>query len=99
MDLGTHKKSYPDISYSSTQEVDVMPFDQWIDQNLIERYQYNFVNIDIQGYELEALKGMVKQFKYVDYLYLEVNFREVYKNCSSLKDIDNFLKKSFSGEK
>ena len=93
LDLGTHQKSYPDISYSSTQEVDVIPLDKWIDDNLIERYQYNFVNIDIQGYELEALKGMVNQLKYVDYLYLEVNFNEVYKNCPLLKDIDNFLKK------
>ena len=49
--------------------------------------------IDIQGYELEALKGMEKQLKYVDQIYLEVNFRQVYRNCSELKEIDKVLKK------
>ena len=79
MPLGTHKKSYPNISYSTTQEVDVIPLDKWINEKSMERYQYNFVNIDIQGYELEALKGMTNQLRYVDYLYLEVNFNEVYR--------------------
>ena len=91
LEFGTHKKSYPNISYLSSKEVDVIPLDNWIDENNENRELYNFVNIDIQGYELEALKGMIKQLKYVDYLYLEVNFRQVYKNCSELKDIDNFL--------
>ena len=93
LDLGTHKKYYPEISYSSVQDVDVIPVDEWIEEKSINRSQYNFVNIDIQGYELEALKGMVQQLKFIDYLYLEVNFNQVYKNCSTLTDIDTFLKK------
>ena len=62
-------------------------------ENIKDIKLFNFINIDTQGYELEALKGMKKQLKYVDYLYLEVNFRQVYKNCPELKEIDQFLKK------
>tara|TARA_B100000941_G_C28456914_1_gene528467 strand:+ start:788 stop:1225 length:438 start_codon:yes stop_codon:yes gene_type:complete len=91
LEFGTHKQSYPNISYLSSKEVDVIPLDNWIEENSMNRELYNFVNIDIQGYELEALKGMIKQLKYIDYLYLEVNFRQVYKNCSELKDIDSFF--------
>ena len=34
---------------------------------------------------------MPKQLKIAEYIYLEVNFEEVYLGCSQLKDIDNFL--------
>ena len=93
LDLGTHKESYPNIFYKSKTEVKVMPVDTWLDENINIRDQYNFLNIDIQGYELEALKGMERQLKYIDYIYLEVNYRQVYKKCSELKDIDKFLNK------
>ena len=93
LDLGTHKYDYPTIKYIQSKEVNVKPLDLWIEENFMERRFFNFINIDIQGYELEALKGMDKQFEFLDYIYLEVNFREVYKNCSQLKDIDKFLNK------
>ena len=48
---------------------------------------------DIQGYELEALKGMPNHLKIAEYIYLEVNFEEVYLGCSQIKDIDKFLLK------
>ncbi len=93
LEFGTHQRSYPNILYIAKKLVPEMPLDKWIDINVKRREEYNFINIDIQGYELEALKGMEKQLKYVDQIYLEVNFRQVYRNCSELKEIDKFLKK------
>tara|TARA_Y100000739_G_C20493289_1_gene411453 strand:+ start:115 stop:849 length:735 start_codon:yes stop_codon:yes gene_type:complete len=89
--FGTHKTSYPNIFYTSQVAVDVLPYDFWANKMKLNNHLYNFINIDIQGYELEALKGMKKQFTFVDYIYLEVNFREVYINCSQIKEIDKFL--------
>ena len=89
--LGTHKASYPQIFYTSQISVEVLPYDSWVHNKNINKDLYNFINIDIQGYELEALKGMKKQLNLVDYIYLEVNFREVYINCSQIKEIDKFL--------
>ena len=89
--FGTHKNTYPEIFYTSKEEVQVIPIDDWLDKNVENSDLYNFINIDIQGFELEALKGMPKHLKKVEYIYLEVNFREVYQNCSQLKDIDKFL--------
>ena len=34
---------------------------------------------------------MPKQLKIAEYVYIEVNFEEVYLGCSQVKDIDNFL--------
>lgn len=91
LELGTHQYSYPKIFYKNSVIVPVKPLDEWMSKKIITRDDYNFLNIDIQGYELEALKGMQNQLKFVDYVYLEVNFREVYLNCSQLKEIDIFL--------
>ena len=93
LDLGTHKVDYLKIKYIQSKKVIIKPLDKWIEEDSLERKFYNFINIDIQGYELEALKGMTKQFEFLDYIYLEVNYREVYKNCSQLKDIDKFFNK------
>ena len=51
----------------------------------------NFLNIDIQGTELLALKGMSNLLEYFDYIYLEVNKEYVYKNCCLVDEIDDFL--------
>ena len=93
LEFGTHKMRYPDIDYISKIQVETKPLDNWLDDNFKNKYQYNFINLDIQGYELEALKGMPNQLKIVDYVYIEVNFEEVYRGCSQLKDIDKFLLK------
>ena len=93
LELGTHKKRYPDIDYISKIQVEIKSLDNWLDENFNNKDQYNFINIDIQGYELEALKGMPNQLKIAEYVYLEVNFEEIYHGCSLLKDIDKFLLK------
>ena len=77
--------SYPDIDYVSKIQVETKPLDDWLDENFKNKNQYNFINIDIQGYELEALKGMPNQLKIAEYIYLEVNFEEVYLGCSATK--------------
>ena len=41
----------------------------------------------------DRLKGMPNQLKIAEYVYIEVNFEEVYHECSQLRDIDNFLLK------
>lgn len=51
----------------------------------------NFINMDIQGGELKALKGLKKKRKQIDYLYLEVHERETYKGVPRIWDIDKEL--------
>ena len=62
--------------------------------NKLDSYKYkkfNFLNIDVQGYELEVLKGAKKTLKYIDYIYSEVNKAEVYENNALIDDMDEFL--------
>ena len=51
------------------------------------------IKIDVQGYELEVLKGSAKTLNSIDYIYVEVNSGEVYEGCAKIEEIDDFLDK------
>jgi hypothetical protein len=63
-------------------------------KNIICNYDvsYNFLNLDIQGVELKALKGMSDYLSSVQYIYTEVNSDYVYKDCAIVDEIDEYLK-------
>jgi len=50
-----------------------------------------FINLDIQGVELRAIKGLGEYLSHIDYIYTEVNEDSVYENNDLLKDIDKYL--------
>ena len=54
LELGTHKINYPKINFNSKIKVDTKNLDDWLDENIKNKNFYNFINLDIQGYELEA---------------------------------------------
>jgi hypothetical protein len=51
-------------------------------QNILDIIPKYFLNFDIQGAELKALKGMEEYLSNVDYLYTEIISDYVYKNCA-----------------
>lgn len=82
-----HTHHYPDIVFHDTENVTVYKLD-----NLdFDRAQYNFLNLDLQGYELEALKGAISTLKHIDYIYTEVNRAELYEGCAQFDDLCVFL--------
>ena len=52
---------------------------------------YDFINIDVQGYELNVFKGAVHTLKNIKYIMSEVNRDEIYKNCARVEQLDVFL--------
>jgi len=47
--------------------------------------------MDVQGFELEVLKGGENCIKNIDYIMTEVNRDEVYKDCAKVEQSDQFL--------
>lgn len=92
LELGTHLQHHPHVHVVNTELVKTTRMDTFIEQNNIDIHQYNFLNLDIQGIELRALKSFGKYIDFVDYIYTEVNTEEVYKKCDLLTDIDSFLR-------
>jgi len=82
-----HLEQYPHITFDHTEEVHMFR----LDDIEIEKENYNFLNIDVQGYELEVLKGSADVLKNIDYIISEVNRDEVYENCAKVEELDQFL--------
>jgi hypothetical protein len=87
LEFGSHSDSYPDITYVDEIQVET----KRLDSILNDAEMPNFVNLDIQGAELRALKGLGNLINKVDYIFVEVNRREVYKDCTIVRDLDSFL--------
>ena len=91
LNLGTHLKHHPKIFEAGRIKVATTPMDDLVIGYNIDMNGYNFLNIDIQGAELKALKGMKDNLKHIDYLYLEVNGEEIYKGCCLVGELDEYL--------
>ena len=88
LDLGLHEILHPDVWFVESFQVETKLL-----KNIICDYDidFNFLNLDIQGAELKALKGMENYLTKVDYIYTEVNSDYVYKDCSLIGEIDDYL--------
>lgn len=84
---GTHLHQYPHIKFNSKEIVPITK----LDLISFERDVMNFINIDVQGYELEVFKGATETLKTVDYIMTEVNRDEVYVGCAKVNELDSFL--------
>jgi FkbM family methyltransferase len=90
LDFGLHSYFHPHVHYvNSFQRKTILLKDILPKYNI----EYNFLNLDIQGAELKALKGMEEYLSKVDYLYTEVNSDYVYKDCALIYELDEYLKK------
>jgi FkbM family methyltransferase len=91
LELGTHKNEHPHIFYTNQIEISEDRMVDIVDEFKINIDNYNFLNLDIQGYEMEAIKGFEDLISKFDYIYSEVNINYLYENCSLISDIDNYL--------
>ena len=56
-----HLQHHPDVSFDGTEEVEV---------DILDNYdigESNFINVDVQGYELEVFKGGKETLKKIDF--------------------------------
>jgi len=83
-----HKDLYPEIKFEGTEKIEIKIYD---DLNIKD---VNFLNIDIQGYELYALEGSKKSLEEnIDYIFIEVNKDELYEGNVVVEKLDEFLDK------
>lgn len=87
LELHEHRDLYPEIQVVERELVQTVRIDEVIPNEL----ELNFLAIDIQGAELEALKGSVKLLPKINWIYVEVNKRPIYSGCSLVEEIDVFL--------
>ena len=90
LEFGLHSYFHPHVHYVNSFESETKLL-----KDIISNYNidYNFLNLDIQGAELKALKGMEEYLHKVDYVYTEVNSDYVYKDCALVTELDEYLQK------
>ena len=76
--LSKHSELYPDIKVDKKIKVKTSTINKLFDKKY-EIKNYNFLNLDIQGAELDAI-------------YTEINFDELYQGCAQAEQIDKYLK-------
>lgn len=91
LEFGTHSQEHPQVVYVDKIHQKSITIDTFFERNNIDASKCNFWNFDIQGAELMALKGATQSIKYAKAIYLEVNEKELYKNCGLITEIDDFL--------
>jgi len=81
-----HVTQYPNIVFSGTEKVQIKTLDSFNLQG------YKYISLDVQGYELEVLKGAKNTLKDLQWVYTEVNNQHLYENCALIDEIDIYLK-------
>jgi FkbM family methyltransferase len=91
LNLGTHKEKHPHIFVTETKKLKSKTLNTIIIENDVNMSGFNFLNLDIQGAELLALKGLGQKIESVDYVYTEVNVDYLYEGCALMSEIDDYL--------
>lgn len=91
LELGTHAVVHPDVTYVKDIECTTKRIMSIFYENGLNIDDFTFLNIDLQGAELFALKGMGGLLDRVQYAYLEVNKAELYKDCALVEEIDEYM--------
>lgn len=91
LEFGTHAINHPHIKMESSILLKTKTIKTIFEENNFKYEDYDFVNLDLQGYELPVIKGFGDKISKMKYIYTEVNTDEVYKGCTKLNEIDEYL--------
>ena len=83
-----HLTAHPTIAFKQEGEI----LTSRLDSILPATAKFDFINFDIQGAELCALRGLGVRLKDVRWAYLEVNWRKLYADCALIGELDAFMK-------
>lgn len=86
-----HKQYYSYIDFIGTKTKKTSTLKSIIETNNIDITQYNMLNLDLQGVELRAMRGLGDLIGYIDYIYTEVNNDSIYHGNDLITDIDTYL--------
>jgi FkbM family methyltransferase len=91
LDLKEHLVCHPEVHYQDHFIAKIIRLDIAMHPWFRTNKQINFGNFDVQGYELQAIKGLGEYLDGFDYLWCEVNKKEVYEGCALIGELDEFL--------
>lgn len=88
LEFGTHPEFSPDTVFVDKVSLVTSTIDSIVREHGVKA---NFLNMDLQGAELYALKGAVELLPSLDYVMTEINSADVYVGCARVEQLDAFL--------
>jgi len=89
--LKEHSTQYPSVTLEKEVPCKTQRLDSFIKAHGLKPAGFNFLNLDIQGNELNALKSLGENLQHFDFIYTEVQLTELYDKSHNLYDMDRFL--------
>lgn len=89
--LGTHATEHPEVTYVAERAVRTTTIDTLSAAGALGQDPAPFLNLDVQGAELDVLKGGERYLAGVRWVYTEVNEKELYTGCALLPEMDAWL--------
>lgn len=86
-----HLITYPGIHYPTDLPVKTITVDTLLSDLGVPHDAFDLLNIDVEGAELLAFKGMPKVLPHLRWVYIEVNTREMYAGCAMVDEVDAYL--------
>jgi len=91
LQFGTHAHEHPTVKVIHRVKMLTTRLDTLLTRHKIEVGVGWFLNVDLQGAELLALKGMGNLLGRFDHAYIEVNEKHLYQGCPLVGEIDRYL--------
>lgn len=88
-EMGTHSEHHPDITVVGEIAMETTA----LRDVLSEEPFFDFLNLDLQGAELDALRGIGPRLGEVKWVYTEVNREAVYRGIPLIFDLDQWFRK------
>jgi FkbM family methyltransferase len=88
LELTAEGRSLQGLQTVATESVEVTVLDNYVSANALPLP--DLIKLDVQGYELEVLKGASKCLQHAQALILEVSFRELYEGQCLFHDVVEF---------
>lgn len=89
--FGTHRYNHPTVLHIKDIDIQLTRLDSFFEKTGKKVEDYNFLNIDVEGVELNVLKSLGDKLALMDYLYIEIHTWEVYVGNSLLVDVEKYL--------
>jgi FkbM family methyltransferase len=94
LDFYKHKNQYPELStVCNIVKLKSKKLDTLICDHNINMNEYNMLMIDVQGVEKLVIDGFLQNISKIDYIYSEINFDEMYSECTLFNEYTLYLKK------
>jgi hypothetical protein len=86
-----HTKMSPDVVFDRELVVPQRTLDSVLHEVILPGASFDFLCMDVQGYELEVLRGAERTLTGVRAIVTEINLAELYEGCVQVGELDRHL--------